>query len=681
MIRTASFLGLADPANRGMTERFEAYQAGGGGMVRRRVIVANDADCRMAGDSAEFSFEHSDSSFEALVEVWDLPANWKAYRTMRLVLETLDHGMVLELVIVGARNRLIERLDLPPGERRTVEVDLLDLPLTAGIRAAYEPTAVRLAALWNGDEHLSDFERARRKWKSPEPFLPEVPPAASGPRRLRLHRLELVPATGEPPFRVDRFGQRVNADWPGKVRGEEDLIRRRDDERAHLETLDEPPDRDRFGGWTGGPKFEATGFFRTHNNDGVWWLVDPLGHPFFSIGTTGVRSTDNTVPIGREELYEIVPPREGPGSEAWVMGTPGNMWGVGFYRWNILRKYGNHEAWRDRVCLRFRKWGFNTFANWSEPIALQQELIPHARTTTSRDERFPLIHRAFADVFDPKWLELLDAKFAEEVAPHRDNPWVIGYFVDNESPWRNMRLLEAGRDMAIRGEWRRFCHDRFGGDLRALGKALGRDLASWEEVASLGQANIADEGPAAELMKAFEAHYAATMFKGVRQTLLKHDPNHLYLGCRFVRAMPDRSIVAAQGAEADVLSINCYDVYPRPEQFDGWYEAGGGKPLMIGEHHFPLRSVRQLPPLYPAFTADERRLLYVNFLHRWASRPYAVGSHWFQHADQAATGRGSDGENQTVGFVDVTDQPHAELVSAAREVATKIYAWHHESRA
>ena len=38
-----------------------------------------------------------------------------------------------------------------------------------------------------------------------------------------------------------------------------------------------------------------------------------------------------------------------------------------------------------------------------------------------------------------------------------------------------------------------------------------------------------------------------------------------------------------------------------------------------------------------------------------------IGTHWFQWLDQPATGR-NDGENYNIGFVDVTDQPYAELV-------------------
>ena len=45
---------------------------------------------------------------------------------------------------------------------------------------------------------------------------------------------------------------------------------------------------DRFGGWADGPKLNATGAFRTEKLDSKWWLVDPDGRLFFSLGVQAV---------------------------------------------------------------------------------------------------------------------------------------------------------------------------------------------------------------------------------------------------------------------------------------------------------------------------------------------------------------------------------------------------------
>ncbi len=688
---TANLRNLADPKHYAASDRYEGFQAGGGGMVQREQVSRAFAAIHITDGAIGLRFDRSDGKVEATTQVLELPASWKGYNILAATVEAREKPLTLELTVVGARSRLTHQALVEPGRLTHVAINLVDLPLTAGIRAAYEPPAVRFVGLWDGDEKLTDYQRATRgSSKDLGDALPDVPPASAEPHELIVHELKLVPREEDAKPRpcVDRFGQRINAMWPTKVNDENQLLASRDRELQDLAELPAPTDRDAFGGWTGGPTFDATGFFYVHQVDGVWWMVDPLGNPFYSIGTTGVRTTDNTIPDGREELYQELPPKDGRYASVWLDPTQGSrndrggkMQGISFYRWNILRKYGSKEGWRDRVCARFKKWGFNTIANWSEDVMLDQEMVPHVRATQTRDDRFPLITRQFADVFDPQWAKLLDEKFAEEVAPFRDNPWVLGFFVDNESHWRNCRLLTAPRDFAVRHRWREFCKEQFGNDLAACGKAFGRTFSEWDEVASMEGDRVADDGtPGQEVMTKFEALFAETMFEGVKTTLKKHAPNHLYLGCRFVRAMPHPSIVEANGRHADVVSINCYDLYPRPAQFDVWY-AVAGRPLMMGEHHFPLLSPRQLPPLYAAFTAEERGPLYVQFIREWASRPYSVGDHWFQHADQAATGRGMDGENQTVGFVDIADQPHRELVEAAREATANLYQWHAASGA
>jgi hypothetical protein len=51
-----------------------------------------------------------------------------------------------------------------------------------------------------------------------------------------------------------------------------------------------------------------------------------------------------------------------------------------------------------------------------------------------------------------------------------------------------------------------------------------------------------------------------------------------------------------------------------------------------------------------------------------------VGTHWFQYYDEPTAGRG-DGENYNTGFLDICDTPYPEMVSAAREVADRMYEY------
>jgi hypothetical protein len=611
-------------------------------MVETQQVSLDHAECKATDDGVVIEFAESGSSVEWLPQAVDLPENWRGYDALTLTVVTGDKPLTLTLTVLHARCRLVEAAELSAGQQSELQMNLIDLPLAAGIKPLFEPTGLKLSAQWEGE----------------------------GPREVVLKDLALMPAASDTPRPcVDAFGQRVNGDWPGKVRCEDDLKRAAEEEARQLAGMNPPAERDAYGGWTDGPGFEATGFFRVEqDDDGRWWLADPEGKPFLSIGTTGVRTTDQTPTEGREFLYEQLPDKDGPYASAWLDK------GLSFYKWNVLRKYGSLEAWRDRVLERFSKWGFNTIANWSQPIMLEQQVIPHVRTLSSRLEGGPMASRRFADVFDPKWEEMLDVSFAELAAPHAEDPWLIGYFVDNEMPWRNMQLLSAEPGAAVREAWRDFCRERFA-DLQEASKALGVERTDWSDVAAMSDEQIADEGPARDAMDAFEAHYAQTYFSKVRRILKSHDANHMYMGCRFVRGMPAEALVEAAGRYSDIVSVNCYGFYPQREQFQHWHDVCG-RPILIGEHHLPLWSERQLQPLYQAFTTDERRAGYVKYVSEFVKMPFGLGCHWFQHADQPLTGRFQDGEDQPVGFVDITDQPHEELVEAAREVSENMYDWH-----
>jgi hypothetical protein len=203
-----------------------------------------------------------------------------------------------------------------------------------------------------------------------------------------------------------------------------------------------------------------------------------------------------------------------------------------------------------------------------------------------------------------------------------------------------------------------------------------KNFSGWNDLSELTEADCPDGSPAGELRDAFEIHYAEAYFQTVSQMLKKHDPNHLYLGCRFVRRAPARAIVEMAGRYSDVLTVNCYAWEPEEEQFGEWHEVSG-RPILIGEHHVTLASDRQVPPPWQVFNAVEREAYYRNFVKVWAQRPYSLGCHYFQLIDQPPTGRG-DGENRTIGWLDITDQPYEDLLRAARAVLPRVYEWHSE---
>ncbi len=661
-----------------ISDRYRGHIDGGGGVRREQTVILKCVRLMCGEDvltivaenngrppvTGRVSDEVSDFTrqnwLEAKPEAWGLPSSWRGMERLTARIRCGEKAVTVEFTVVGARGRLTSRKGMAAGGVETFSVDLIDLPLAQGRMPEFEPTGIRIGLLWEG---------AREE------------------RSVTIESVELIPnPTGMTRPCVDAFGQRVNGVWPGKIRRESDLVESLAREKAVLSGWSGPSGRSRYGGWTGGRRFEALGYFGVARDaDGRWWLVDPDGHLFWSFGVTCVRPGDETVVDGREFLFEELPDREGRYASVYGRYVP--LRGredveratVSLNQLNILKRHGTLEAWRDHCVDRMRRWGYNTIANWSHPLMHNQRLMPFVTNVSTRVGPLAChVWEGFFDVWDERWAAAFRQSCESVAAQYRSNPWLIGYFVDNELPWRDMRLLDAAASASVRGRWLDHVRGRYA-TLKELGEAFGRPVGDWDEVRMWRHEDL-DAGPAGvALRKSFYDGYVERYFREVRRWLKAADPNHLYLGCRFVRVMPAESVVEAAGRQVDVMTVNCYSLLPDPVAFETWHRVGG-RPILIGEHQLSLISERQPPQLWTCFTARERRRFYAMFEETFARMPFSVGSHWFQWADQMPTGRPSNGENQVIGVVDVTDQPHAEMVEAVREIGENMYRWHMEGR-
>ncbi len=224
------------------------------------------------------------------------------------------------------------------------------------------------------------------------------------------------------PF-VDRFGQYMHATWPNKIGSVDDLRAFAVKEAAAIKASPRCVDWSKFGGWATGPKFEATGHFRTTKFKGQWWLVDPEGDLFWSIGATGVGGSSSTRVQGRERYFASIP-------EAGL-----SKGSADFATANMLLKYGTD--WRhisaDLSHARLSSWGMNTCGNWSNPEIYLEHKTPYVVAIHLGDSKGATAAaiRGNEDVLR-KALKKTLAKQTESA----DDPWCIGYFVDNELDWK-----------------------------------------------------------------------------------------------------------------------------------------------------------------------------------------------------------------------------------------------------
>lgn len=233
---------------------------------------------------------------------------------------------------------------------------------------------------------------------------------------------ELSPATDTFfPF-IDRFGQYMHDDWNNKVHSTDELHRFAEAEAAFLETTPRVENWSRFGGWKDGHKLEATGHFRTEKHAGKWWLVDPEGYLFWSIGVNGLRYGTPTPTRGREEYFSQFP-------EAFHDDA-----GINFPNANMALKYGAEwETHYAELChQRLSAWGMNTAGNWSSQEIYRMQKTPYVVAIGLGPSKGD---KAIALRGDEEALRIR-VKYALDRHTYAANdPWCIGYFVDNELKW------------------------------------------------------------------------------------------------------------------------------------------------------------------------------------------------------------------------------------------------------
>lgn len=500
------------------------------------------------------------------------------------------------------------------------------------------------------------------------------PPAAAGAEWTRETFL---------PF-IDTFGQYIHKDWPGKTHSLADLHARRDAEAAELAGQPGPGDWNAYGGWTGGPQFTATGFFRVQPHAGKWWLVDPEGRLFFSHGVDCVRAGDMTPLDERDGWFQNLP--AGPEYERFY-GQAGNVV-HGHYKGrrprcfdftpaNLLRKYEGAD-WFGRFAetthRRLRAWGVNTIANWSDSRIYRMQRTPYTATVhfggkvLAGSEGY---WGQFRDVFDPDFKAQIEAAMQRQADSVRD-PWCIGFFVDNELSWGNETSLAEATlaSPANQPAKQVFLADLKAkyGDIARLNEAWGTEHVSWNTL--LASTTPPDRARAREDLVAFYRKTAETYFRTIRDAVKAAAPNHLYLGCRFAWV---NDVVAKVSAQfCDVVSYNLY----RDDVSNFRFPGGQDVPLIIGEFHFGALD-RGLfhTGLRPTKDQNERAARYESYVRGVLRHPQFVGCHWFKYMDQPATGRALDGENYQIGFVDLVDTPYPETIAAVRKVGYDMYRY------
>ena len=415
------------------------------------------------------------------------------------------------------------------------------------------------------------------------------------------------------------------------------------------------PDRDRYGGWSR-LRFQATGYFYVSERAGVWWLVTPEGNAFLSKGV-------NHVSFGADNAPQL---------------------GYSPYERAVQSKYGSEKAWAKAVVERLRGWGFNTLGAWSSSSTFDQNMPYTINLDLATRAGADWLKGAVGDFFSEDFQKKIEAACRQSCGPRAKDPWLLGYFTDNElrwgADWRGKQsLLEeylrfpagtAGRKAALE-----FLQQRYH-DVAALSRAWGTDITDWNQLT--GRQPVSGDA-ARQDQAAWQEAVARRYFVTCKGAIHKADSNHLVLGCRFAGQAPD-PVLRGLRDHVDVVSFNNYDQTTPVATLESIYRLTG-RPMMLTEFSFKAMD-SGLPNTKgagrPVATQADRADGFTRYVQGLIDLPFMVGFHWFEHADEPKEGR-FDGENSNYGVVTIEDRPWDVLVGKMTEVNAGLESRHARS--
>jgi hypothetical protein len=364
----------------------------------------------------------------------------------------------------------------------------------------------------------------------------------------------------------------------------------------------------------------ATGFFYATNLDGRWWLVDPAGGRFLNQAVVSVILESS--PVSRTAFE---------------------------------KKFGSITNWAVQTTALLRGLDFNGLGAWSDTEALEAvpSPLPYTRIlnfmSTYGHQRGGTYsqpgHTGYPNdcifVFDPEFAVFCD-DYAKQLVAGKDDPNLIGYFSDNELPFKPGMLAKylalPANDPGAQAAWQ-WLRARHGAE--AITKQDDRD---------------------------FLALVVARYYRTVSAAIKKYDPNHLFLGSRFHgKALAEPEIFRAAGPYTDVVSVNYYNAWTPSSARLAMWAGESRKPILITEFYVKgedsgMGNIGGAGWLVK--TQRERGAFYENFTLGLLQSKVCVGWQWFKYMEK-------DSSNQ--GLLNNRYEAYAPLQASMKAINQRVY--------
>ena len=404
---------------------------------------------------------------------------------------------------------------------------------------------------------------------------------------------------------------------------------------------------DEYGGFTGGERYEATGYFYTTKIGDRWWTIDPLGYPFYRVACVEI--------------------------------TPGVS---SLQKRTIVSEFNTNSKWAAWATQMFKDYGFNSTGGWSDIKMLSRVEKPLAQTkilntmtgymsktgvnTTSGGSVTSV--GSIMPVFDPGFVTYADENVKSGTKGYGDKAYVYGWMGDNELP----------------------------GDETMLDNALQLDPTDSKFIYSYatawtfmylktGKESVSVYDVTTELRREFKAMVYDKYYEVVTGALDKYAPNHQFMGSRYIaKNFTDEYIMRVSGYWCDVISVNFYDQWTPDENMIYKWQLWAGKPFIVTEWYAKgmdiwekdNRITNQSGAGFTVKTQEDRGKFYQNYALGLLECKGCVGFDWFKYWDNDPDDKTADKSNRdsNKGIFSTAHEEYTDVTKYMEELNNNKYS-------
>ena len=480
---------------------------------------------------------------------------------------------------------------------------------------------------------------------------------------------------------MDEMGQYAPKQWPGKMPSFGAMKQYLENLLVEAKEYDfsEKTDRSKYGGWLK-KRFESTGYFRTEKDNGRWWMVDPDGYAFLSVGPDAIGNDRISNVKGLEHTLDWHPsffnlkylpcrfmfpglPIPFPGCFDYPMA-------------NLIKVYGKtwFEDWALTVKMRMHQWGYNTVANWPDARIPKALGMPYVTQLDHFPSTRKKIYRELPDMFSEEY-EKKAEKYAKQLKKFDGDKLLLGYFMTNEPTWAYEETLIVAEEMlanpndfVTKDVFINELKEKYG-NIESLNFAWNTEFVSFDDLRKPHKRLSSRSDIARKDLIDFSKKMISRFIEIPAKACKAVDPHHLNIGVRW--GMIHNTTLLCGSEFLDVFSMNRYAETPVPaiEDFMERYDM----PLMIGEYHMCATDRGHTSPGHIQYAnQEERGKGYQYYTETAFTTPVCVGAHYFTYNDQSPIGR-FNGENFPHGLVDCCQQVYTEFADHVSATNERIY--------